>query len=92
MRVTRCTIHGRAVGSLDDLYDELAGQLAFPPHFGRNLDALWDVLVTDVAGPVELVWEDAALSRVAMGEDFPRVATLFADLAKERADITVSYH
>lgn len=91
MRVTRCTLHGRAIVSLDDLYDELARQLAFPSHFGRNLDALWDVLVTDIAGPVELVWEDAAQSRLALGEDFSRVSALFTELERERPDITVSY-
>jgi hypothetical protein len=42
---------GRAIHSLDDLYDQISTRLSLPAHFGRNLDALWDVLSTDVEGP-----------------------------------------
>lgn len=27
-------------------HDEIARALEFPPHYGRNLDALWDLLTT----------------------------------------------
>ncbi|MCK7468404.1 MAG: barstar family protein [Desulfosudis oleivorans] len=46
-----------SIRSLDDLYDQLASRLSLPAHFGRNLDALWDVLSTDIEGPFEIVWK-----------------------------------
>jgi ribonuclease inhibitor len=86
MSEKRCVISGRTVRSLDALYDELARQLPLPAHFGRNLDALWDVLSADIEGPVELVWQDAAASRTAMGEDFDRVLELLQEVEVSRDD------
>jgi len=89
VRRKRCVLSGKTVRSLGGFYDEIARQLSFPLHFGRNLDALWDVLVTDVEGPVELVWKDADLSRRAMGVDFERVLEVLLDAEKEREDFRV---
>ncbi len=91
MPVKRCTIAGRAVHSLDELYDELARQLPLPDYFGRNLDALWDVLSTDIEGPVEMVWEDAEHSKRSMGKDYERVVALLNDLTAEREDFRIIF-
>jgi len=72
--------------SLDDLYDQLSTRLSLPEHFGRNLDALWDVLSTDVEGSFEIEWEYADDSKKSMGNDFDRAAKLLRELEKERAD------
>lgn len=86
----QCVINGQAVRSLEDFYGELTSQLPFPPHFGNNLDALWDVLTADMAGPVRIVWEDAEASRSTMGEDFERVLTLLRAVAQERKDFKIT--
>jgi RNAse (barnase) inhibitor barstar len=44
-------------GSTSDFYDHLASALRLPDWFGRNLDALWDVL-TDLSAPTALVLTD----------------------------------
>lgn len=36
------------------LHDALVKGLRLPPHYGRNLDALWDCLTRDVKGPVTI--------------------------------------
>ncbi|MEW5943939.1 MAG: barstar family protein [Pseudomonadota bacterium] len=76
------------IRTVERFYDELARQLDFPPHFGRNLDALWDVLTTDIEGPVEVVWEGASQSHAAMGEDFVKLAALLEEVTAERGDFT----
>jgi ribonuclease inhibitor len=83
-------LNGRAIRSLDDLYDQLARQLALPRHFGRNLDALWDLLSSDVEGPVEIVWQKAAASRKAMGADFDRAEQVLREVEKEREDFRLT--
>jgi ribonuclease inhibitor len=85
-----CILHGRDIESLDRLYRELADVLDLPGHFGKNLDALWDVLTTDMAGPVELVWEDSGHSRDTMGSDFDRVISLLREVALERDDFRLT--
>jgi ribonuclease inhibitor len=82
---------GQSIRSLDEFYDEIALLLHFPDHFGRNLDALWDVLATDIEGPVELIWEDSAISKKSMGKNFARVSALLREVEKERKDFTVSF-
>jgi len=89
MPIKRCTLHGKTIRSLDDLYDQLSKKLALPDHFGRNLDALWDVLSSDVQGPFEVVWEHAGASKKVMGKEFDRVIKVFKDLQKERDDFTL---
>jgi len=82
---------GKAIRSLDEFYGEIAKKFRFPDYFGRNLDALWDVLTTDVKGPVELAWEDSEASKKSMGKDFAKVAALLRDVGKEREDFKVSF-
>jgi ribonuclease inhibitor len=86
MPIKRCTLNGRSIRSLDDLYDRLSSRLSLPDHFGRNLDALRDVLSTDVEGPFEIAWMHAADSKRSMGKDFDRAVKLLRELEKERDD------
>lgn len=90
VKKSQCVINGHTVHSLEDFYGELTRQLPFPPHFGNNIDALWDVLTVDIAGPVRIIWEHSAASRSAMGDDFERVLSVLQAVAKERKDITVT--
>jgi len=89
MPMRQCTLDGKTIRSLDDLYDQLSIQLSLPEHFGRNLDALWDVFSTDVEGPFEIVWKHTGDSKKAMGKDFERVVKLLQELEKERDDFTL---
>lgn len=95
MRVKRSTkkvkLAGKSIRSLDEFYDEIVKKLRFPDYFGRNLDALWDVLTTDVKGPVELAWEGSEASKKSMGKDFEKVAALLKDVEKERDDFKVTF-
>ncbi|MGA2957091.1 MAG: barstar family protein [Thermodesulfobacteriota bacterium] len=82
-------LSGKAIGNLQEFYDEIARKLPFPEYFGRNLDALWDVLTTDVKGPVELIWEDSAASQKSMGKAFDKISALLREVEKEREDFKV---
>lgn len=77
------------IRSTAQFYDELACQLDFPAYFGRNLDALWDVLSGDVEGPLEIVWDGTQLSRASMGSDFVALVELLEEAAAERGDLTL---
>lgn len=89
MPIKRCRVDGKAVRSLDDLYDQLSSRLSLPEHFGRNLDALWDVLSSDVEGPFEIEWTHADLSKKSMGKEYDRVVKVLRDVEKERDDFTL---
>ncbi len=86
MPLKSCTLDGKAIRSLNDLYDQLSKQLSLPEHFGRNLDALWDVLSADIEGPFEIEWKHANDSKKALGKDFDRAVKLLKELQEERND------
>ena len=86
-----CRLPGKQIRSLEDFYDVISLKLSFPQHFGRNLDALWDVLTTEVKGPVEIIWEESAHSKRAMGPLYDRVSALLTDVEKERDDFRVIF-
>jgi ribonuclease inhibitor len=83
-------LEGRELASMDAVYDALAGQLQLGPEFGRNLDAVWDVLTTDVGGPIDIVWRDGQLSRARLGVEFDRMVRLLRAVAEQRDDVTVT--
>lgn len=84
--MTRVVLDARH-DSRDKVLDALAHDLGFPPHWGRNLDALHDVLRTDIAGPIDIVWRDPA--RRALGPDFDAILAVLRDVAAERWDVSV---
>lgn len=82
-----CTLDGRRIDSEAAFYDEIARQLGFPVYFGRNLDALWDVLTVDVEGPVDIIWNDSDESRRTMGTRYEKIIMLLDRVAKSRGDL-----
>jgi ribonuclease inhibitor len=70
--------------SRDKVFDALARDLGFPAHWGRNLDALYDVLRRDIAGPLEIIWRAGARS-----PDLDAIRTVLRDVAHERSDVTL---
>lgn len=88
--MSRIVISGDSIDTLDDIYDEVERQLTLP-YFGRNLDALWDVLTREVEGPVEILWRESDVSRARLGPDFDRVTALLREVAEDRPDVYVRY-
>jgi Barstar, RNAse (barnase) inhibitor len=81
------TCHLKNLTSLQSFYEQIAFSFDFPSHFGRNMDALWDTL-TDVEGPLELIWEQPGVSRDALGEDYWLLLEILADVVAERDDFS----
>jgi len=50
-------VDGRFVLTQRDALDAIGKALDFPPHYGHNLDALWDCL-RDIRTPTMLLWDD----------------------------------
>ncbi|MCW5772027.1 MAG: barstar family protein [Rhodospirillaceae bacterium] len=76
--------------TIDRAYDLLAKGLALPAHFGRNLDALHDALTGDLAGPFEIVVENAEAFEAAAGAKGKALLKTLRDVAKARKDATIT--
>jgi len=66
---------------------KLAHDLVFPAYFGCNLDALFDVLTTDIAGPLRIEWRVTEHAAAALGQDLERLRRVLTDAASERDDL-----
>ncbi|HOT97731.1 MAG TPA: barstar family protein [bacterium] len=89
MPVKHCLLQGRDLTSMDRFYDELARQLDFPSWFGRNLDALWDLLTTDIPGPITIRIKQPRTAERLLGEAYSRILDLFKEVEEERDDFKV---
>lgn len=67
----------------------LARELGFPAHFGGNLDALHDVLTTDIEGPIRIEWRLTEAARQALGADLEPLRRTLAEAAAARDDLTL---
>ena len=83
------TCHLRNLTSLKKFYEQIAFAFEFPEAFGKNMDDLWDVL-TEIEGPLELIWERPGISRDALGEDYWLILEILADAVAEREDFSLT--
>jgi ribonuclease inhibitor len=68
---------------------KLARDLGFPAHFRPNLDALFDVLTTDIPGPILIEWQLSARAAAALGADLAPLRRALADAAEARGDLVL---
>ena len=69
---------------------KLARDLGFPDHFRPNLDALFDVLTTDIEGPIRIEWRLTESAAAALACDLAPLRRTLEDAAAERDDLTVA--
>ena len=79
----RVRIDGRSILSRADVYAAVEQVEATPEWMGRNLDALFDVLVAIWPKPTVLEWSHAAVSAAAMGADFGIILGVLRDAQTE---------
>ncbi len=84
-----CRIDAAEIADLAQLHDRLAADLGFPDHYGRNLDALWDVLTGDIAGPAVIEIARTAAGRARLGPDFGRLLEVLEEAAEENEALSV---
>ncbi len=70
------TLDGQDMHTEADFHSIIAEMLDFGPYYGKNLDALWDRLSTDVERPVNIIWLHSDLSRQRLGERFDKIVQI----------------
>lgn len=78
------------IHSPEDFYAQLEGQLELDYELGYNLDAVFDVLSSEVPGPVEIIWHDSDFSRTALGDWYMRILDVLNTVESERSDLSLS--
>ncbi|MFD3247932.1 barstar family protein [Rahnella aquatilis] len=77
MSVNEFYLDGACVLSEKEFHSIISLSLNFGPYYGRNLDALWDRLSTDIERPVKIIWLNSELSKVGLGNYFDKIIEVF---------------
>ncbi|UJR56579.1 barnase inhibitor [Dickeya zeae MS1] len=77
MRVNEFYWDGACVLSEKEFHSIISLSVNFGPYYGKNLDALWDRLSTDIERPVKIIWLNSELSRVGLGNYFDKIIEVF---------------
>jgi ribonuclease inhibitor len=82
---TSLVLDGNAIESEADFHDVIdrAARAVGFKSYGRNLDALWDVITAILPLPVEVHWVNADACRAALGDRFERIMSVFRDAEDE---------
>ena len=81
-------LKGSMMTDRDALHDYLQAQLGLPSHYGRNLDALYDLL-TERSEPTEIVVTEWELPECNVGGYGADLMEALYDAAKENPKLTV---
>jgi len=84
----KTVIDGKINKSVNSIHEKLAADLDFGPYYGKNLDALWDVLTTDVERPFEICVVNIDEFET-LGDEFKKVIDLLKEV--EQRDIASNY-
>ncbi|MBQ5368892.1 MAG: barstar family protein [Peptococcaceae bacterium] len=81
-------LDGAVLKSKEELHSTISWQLALPDYYGRNLDALWDVLSTWSA-PLRIEVTHTDLLKLHLADYVDALLELLHDAAAENSTITL---
>ncbi|ADU92073.1 barstar family protein [Taylorella equigenitalis] len=88
MQIKKCDLTG--IKSTEEAYTRFTDAFKLPSCVGRNLDALYDVLSTEVEGPLEIIWSDLDGSATSMSWDtINSMLEVFRCVENDRDDLNL---
>lgn len=81
-------IDGREIRSEHDLHAALKRHLDLGPYYGNNLNALWDVLTTDVERPLRIIWYNSEATIAHMKQRFDIICEVLTRLAEQEKSLS----
>lgn len=85
MILNKIIIDGELINSERDFHAQIAEQLGVDVFYGRNLDALWDLLSSSIERPVELSWISSQKSVLALGRRFDDIVETLRRVVEQDA-------
>ena len=83
MQPIEARFDGRTILPKADFYAAIEGIPETPDWFGRNLDALFDLVLAAIQAPLTIHWTHAEVSAKSMGTDFDTVVGVLRDAETE---------
>lgn len=79
-------IIGSKIYTEQDFHNQISKIFPIQDYYGNNLDALWDLLSTNVERPITLVWKDAIFSKNQLKSTFIEIIKVLERVKKQDED------
>ena len=79
-------IDGNNIKTEAEFHAAISDALSLPAHYGKNLDALFDILSGDVERPVVLVWKNSSISKANLDDTFDRIVNVLRRIENQDAE------
>jgi ribonuclease inhibitor len=79
-------INGHEISDEKSFHIKIAAALSLPEHYGKNLDALWDTLSTDIQRPICLIWKNSNASQKMMPHEFEQIVKTLRRVEQQDTD------
>jgi ribonuclease inhibitor len=83
----RVTLDGALMSTIAEAHQYIKQQFEFPEYYGRNLDALWDLLST-YSDPLQIVLMNSDALYEALGNYGVGLVSVFSDAENENRHVT----
>ena len=81
--MTELILDGSKMSSEEDFHDQIAAHPETPDFYGRNLDALHDLLTGFFSSPVLIIWKNADLAQSALGKRYSLILDVMGDAEED---------
>lgn len=76
-------LDGYEITTKEQFHSQIMERLSLPAYYGRNLDALWDVLTGEISLPLKLYWDHYTVSEEKLGKYAHQIVQLFREAEQE---------
>ena len=83
------TIRGIDFGSMEEIHDFLQDELDFPAYYGKNLDALYDVM-TELNEEISITLDLSGMEEDELRDRMLRMAEVLEDAAVSNTGLEVT--
>ncbi|WP_447784552.1 barstar family protein [Pseudomonas germanica] len=78
-------LDGSSISTEEEFHKQISSSFSVNQYYGNNLNALWDLLSTDVERPIELIWTNSKHSEKLMGDSYKKILIIL-DREKTQAE------
>jgi len=84
-------LDGTKISTEHEFHVQIARLFDCQEYYGNNLDALWDLLTTEIERPIKLVWNASEESRAKLGtKKFNTITKILEDVNKWDIEMNLS--
>ena len=85
-------IDGQDFSTEEEFHILIKEKMDFPDYYGKNLDALWDLLTGYIELPISITWINYKRSLDIIGTNVEAIAKVFEDASHELTELEFTKH